>query len=149
MQKIFIYYSLTGNGEIVAEYLKEKHVVIRSVKTKEPLPNNKALRILAGGFKAAIGYKDKLLDFNPNISEYDEVIIGSPIWNDNLACPINTVLDEIDLVGKKLTFILYSGSGKTKKAVKKINERYKDARIIQLKEPKTNKGTIENLMKSL
>ncbi len=112
MKKIFIYYSLTGNGLEIANYLKNKNIAIRKVETKEKLPNNKILSILTGGFKAGIGYKDKLDNFDPNISEYDEVIIGSPIWNDRLSSPINTVLDEIDLVGKKLTFILYSGSGK-------------------------------------
>ncbi len=149
MKKIFIYYSLTGNGLEIANYLKNKNIAIRKVETKEKLPNNKILSILTGGFKAGIGYKDKLDNFDPNISEYDEVIIGSPIWNDRLSSPINTVLDEIDLVGKKLTFILYSGSGKNKKATKKINTRYKDAKIINIKEPKSNKDAYKEALKSL
>ena len=149
MKKIFIYYSLTGNGDEVANYLKDKQIDIRKVLTKEPLPKNMILSILTGGFKAGINYKDKLDNFNPNISEYDEVIIGSPIWNDRLACPINTVLDEIDLVGKKITFILYSGSGKAKKATEKINEKVKNARIIYLKEPKKDKTTLKEYLKDI
>ena len=149
MNKIFIYYSLSGNGDEVANYLKGKNVDIRKVETKGPLPKNMALRILTGGFKAGIGYKDKLADFNPNISEYDKVIIGSPIWNDRLSSPINTVLDEIDLVGKKVVFILYGGSGKAKKATQKINRKYPDAKIFYLKEPKKNKATFKEYLKNL
>ena len=149
MKKIFIYYSLSGNGDAVANYLKNRHIDIRKVKPNKSLPDNMILRILTGGFLAGINHKDKLVDFDQNISEYDEIIIGSPIWNDHLSCPINAVLNDIDLVGKKIIFVLYSGSGKTKKATKKINERYKDAQIINLKEPKINKGILENMLKDL
>ena len=149
MKKIFIYYSLTGNGDEVAKYLKDKRIDIRKVETKEPLPKSMFLSILTGGFKAGIGYKDKLLDFNPNISNYDEVIIGSPLWNDRLSCPINTVLDEIDFVGKKVTFILYSGSGKTKKAQEKIKAKCENAQIILLKEPKKHKTLLKEYLKDI
>ena len=46
MKKIFIYYSLTGNGDVVAGYLKNKNYDIRKVITKEPLPNNYILFLL-------------------------------------------------------------------------------------------------------
>ena len=147
MKRLFIYYSLSGNGDEVANYLKEKHIDIRKVETKETLPNNMVLRIILGGFLAGINHKDKLIDFNHNISEYDEVIIGSPIWNDHLSCPINTVLDAIDLVGKKTTFILYSGNGYAKKASKKIKSHYPNAKIIHIKEPKKYKATIKEYLK--
>jgi flavodoxin len=138
MNKIFIYYSLSGNGEVVADYLKTKKIDIRKVKTSEELPKNNILRILAGGFLAGINHKDKLIDFDNNIEKYGEVIIGSPIWNGKLSCPINTVLDVINLKDKKLTFILYSGSGKAPKTEKKLKEKYKDIKIINIKEPKKN-----------
>lgn len=149
MKKIFIYYSLSGNGDKVANYLKDKDIDIRKVETKEILPSNTILRILAGGFLAGINHKDKLVDFDSNISKYDEVIIGSPIWNDHLSCPINTVLDEIDLVGKKTVFILYSGNGYTKKAQEKIKNKYPDGEIIHLKEPKKYKATLKEYLKNL
>ena len=97
MKKLFIYYSLTGNGDLVAEYLKEKEYDIRKIETKEPLPKNYVLRILAGGYKAMINYEDKLIDFDVNIDEYDKIVIGSPVWNARLSSPINTVLKLLDL----------------------------------------------------
>ena len=34
MKKLFIYYSLTGNGDIVADYLKDKGYSIKEVKKR-------------------------------------------------------------------------------------------------------------------
>ena len=138
MKKIFIYYSLTGNGDMVANFLSKKNIDIRKVETLEPLPKNYILSIITGGFKASINYKDKLNNFNDDISNYDEIIIGSPIWNSRLSTPINSVLKKLDLSNKKITFILYSGSGKSPKATQKINNLNKNAKIIDIKEPKNN-----------
>lgn len=148
MKKIFIYYSLTGNGDVVAEYLKNKGYNIRKVITNEPLPNNYILRILSGGFKATINYEDKLNDFNTDIKEYDEIIIGSPIWNDRLSSPINTVLKQLNIENKKISFILYSGSGKISKAKENINKKYNNANIIDIKEPKHNKELLQTIFKN-
>ena len=145
MKKIFIYYSLTGNGDMVADYLKDKKYDIRKVITSELLPNNFILRILVGGYKAMINYNDKLIDFNNNITDYDEIIIGSPIWNSRLSSPINTVLNELKLNGQKISFILYSGSGKSIKATEMINNKYKDVDIIDIKEPIKNKDELNKL----
>jgi multimeric flavodoxin WrbA len=141
--KLFIYYGLTGNGDFIAEYLKSKEIDIRKVVVKKELPKNKFLCMMVGGFKATVGYKDKLFDFNDNIDKYDEIIIGSPIWNKRLSSPINTVLKKLNFNNKKLTFILYSASGKADKALKQIEE-YK-GKIIILKEPKKNKEELNKI----
>lgn len=145
MKKIFIYYSLSGNGDAVAKYLKDKNTDIRKVETTKPLPNNMVLRIMAGGFLAGINHKDKLINFDNNISNYDEIIIGSPIWNGRLSCPINTALDLLNLKDKKLVFILYSGSGEASKTDKKLKKIYPSANIIHLKEPKKNIDSLNRL----
>ena len=138
MKKIFIYYSLSGNGDIIANYLKTKKIDIRRVKPVKELPKNNILRILSGGFLAGINHKDELIDFDNNISDYDEIIIGSPIWNGKLSCPINTVLDKINLKDKRIVFILYSGSGNASKEEKILRSKYNNIKVISLKEPKVN-----------
>ena len=147
--KLFIYYSLSGNGDVVANYLKDKNIDIRKVETASPLPKNMILRILSGGFLAGINHKDKLINFNNDISKYDEVIIGSPIWNGKLSCPINTVLDKINLNDKKVTFILYCGSGVAPKAGNMLKERYVNSKVIYLKEPIKNKDLMKKLLKNI
>ena len=137
MKKLFIYYSHTGNGDFVSEILKEKGFDIRKYETeKKVLPKNFFFMMMVGGFKASIGSCPKLEELNKNLEDYDEVYIGSPVWNARLATPTNSLLKELDLTGKKVTFVLYGGSGTSKAADKKIAKLYPEARIIHLKEPK-------------
>lgn len=146
MKKIFIYYSLTGNGDLVANILKEKGYDIRKVITKEELSKNNILRILTGGYKAMINYEDKLNNFDCNIDNYDEIIIGSPIWNGRLSSPINSVLKLINIKNKKVNFILYSGGGKDRQATKLINKKYPNSNILHLKEPLKNKEELHKIL---
>ena len=145
MRKLFVYYSYSGNGDEVATCLKEKEYEIQKVKTSKPLPKNYALGIIVGGFKAGIHYQDPLVDFYSDVTLYDEIVIGSPIWNARFSSPINTVLEKLNLTNKNLTFVLYSGSGKSPKATQKIHENYPNAKIIDLQEPKKNKEELKKL----
>ena len=149
MKKLFIYYSLSGNGDIIADYLKDKNYEIRKIEAKKGLPNNMFLRILTGGFLAGINHKTPIKYFDSNIDSYDEILIGSPIWNDHLSCPINTVLEKLNLTNKKITFILYSGSGEAKKTEIKLKETYREAKIIILKEPKKNKNIVLEILSKI
>ena len=116
MKKLFIYYSFTGNGDKVAEKLS-KTCDIRKIKVKKELPKTFFFQMMVGGFKSLTNYKEKLIDFDSNIDKYDEIVIGSPIWNDRLCTPVSTTLSKLDLNNKKITFILYSGSVQVNTAV--------------------------------
>ena len=72
-------------------------------------------------------------------------MIGSPVWNGRLSCPINTVLRDTYLKDKKVTCILYSGSGEAKKAEEQVLKAVPDAAMIHLQEPKKNREALERL----
>ena len=136
MKKLFIYYSYTGNGEVVAQKMQEKGYDIRKVETLKKLPKTFFFAMMSGGFQAGLKKKAKLREFNFDISDYDEVVIGSPIWNGRFAPAINTVLANINFEGKELSFIFYAGSGEGKQALKRINKEYPNAKSVFLKQPK-------------
>ncbi|MBR2677898.1 MAG: hypothetical protein IKE63_00565 [Bacilli bacterium] len=142
MNKLFIYYSLTNNGDVVADFLKEKGYEIRKVIPKNKYPKNRFLQIMIGGYKASFNKKDKLLDFDTDINNYEKVVIGSPIWNDRLSAPINTVINLLNT--KNISFVLYSASGKAEHALEKIKSLYEVDAIV-LKEPKKHKEELEKL----
>lgn len=145
MSKLFIYYSFSGNGDVVAKALEEKGFKIRKVESKFKLRKNIFLQMMKGGFLAAVGVKPKLINYNNKVDGYDEIYIGAPIWNGRLACPVNTILRDTNLDGKKVAFILYSGSGTAKYADKKLNKLYPEAKLIHLQQPKDKKGEVEKL----
>ncbi|MBO5530523.1 MAG: hypothetical protein J5970_03915 [Bacilli bacterium] len=142
MKKIFIYFSLTGSGDIVSDYMKKNGYDIRKVISKNKYPKKMFPLMMVGGFKALTKMKDKLIDFDSNIDDYDEIVIGTPIWFDRVSSPINSVLSKLDLSNKKVSFILYSASGDAKKAT----ERLKDiGDITILKEPKKYKEELNKI----
>ena len=145
MKKLLIYYSLTGNGELVADKLSQRGYEIRRVYEKKKMPKSFFFMILAGGFRAGMKQKGKLIDYNNDVKEFDEIVIGSPIWNGQTPPAINSVLAQTNFVDKKLTFLFYSGSGDVPKVTKKIYKLYKDARILVLKEPKSHETELEKI----
>jgi flavodoxin len=142
MKKLFIYYSLTGSGDLVASELKKQGYEIRKVISKYKYPKSFFWLMMTGGFKAGIGSRDKLIDFNNDISDYEEIVIGSPVWFDRVSPPINTVLKELDLSGKKVSFIFYSGSGEGNKASEKVKDI---GDILIIKEPKKYKEELNKI----
>ena len=145
MKTLFIYYSYTGNGVIVSDYLKNNNIDIRPITRKKPLPKSFFWGVMTGGFLAGIKAKDIINDFDEDISQYEHIIIGSPVWNARLSSPINTVLSKLDLKDKKVTFLLYSGSGEAPKAERRIRKEYEKAEILLLKEPKKYPEELEKL----
>ena len=136
MKKLFIYYSNTGSGDFVADYLAENGYEIRKAIPKKDLPKSFFFKVLTGGFIAGLNKKSKLKDYDGNVGDYDEIIIGSPVWNGRLSCPVNTVLAKTDLTDKEVSFILYAGGGTAPKAEKRLKKEFPFARITVLKEPK-------------
>ena len=136
MKKLFIYYSYTGRGDIVAQKMQEKGYDIRKVETVKSLPKSFFWGMMVGGFQAGTKKKAVLKEFDQDISNYEEIVIGSPIWNGAFTPAINSVLSLLDLSNKKLSFVFYSGSGEGKKAVKRINKEYPNTPYIFLKDPK-------------
>ena len=145
MSKLFIYYSLTGSGERVAKKFEEKGYEIRKVTEKKKMPKKFFFMVLTGGFRAGMGLKGKLVGYNNDVSSFEEVVIGSPIWNGRFPPAINSVLSQTDLTNKKLSFVFYSGSGEGKPAEKKVKKLFPDAKIVFLKEPKKYEKELEKL----
>ena len=146
--RVLYYFSMTGNGDKVASVLEKSGIAVRKVENLKPFPKSKFLSIMAGGFSAGIKKKAKLKDYDKNIEGFDEVIIGSPIWNSRFSTPINTVLNDLDLSSKKVSFVLYSGSGEGPKAIERINKEYPGSKITIIKEPKNNEQ-LESLLENV
>ena len=145
MKKLFLYYSHTGNGEVVANKFKENGYELRRVYEKKKMPKSFFMQMMVGGFRAGANKVGKLIDYNADVSEFDEIVIGSPIWNGRFPPASNAILKHTDLSNKKVTFVLYSGSGKGKRAKKKIEKLFPGSEIVFLQEPKKNQEQLDKL----
>ena len=149
MNKYFLYFSFTGNGDFLAELLKDKgYTPIKAELIKEPKKIG-FFQILKYGGRAMMNKKEKLKDLEFNPKEEDIVIVGSPIWNDRLSTPITTVLDKYSLNKETTKFILYPAGEGTKKSLKQIAKMgFKLAPVVisyPLKKEEQARALIEEL----
>lgn len=146
MKKLFLYYSLTGNGDLIASCFKEHDYDVRKVVEKAKAPKAFFFRVLVGGFRAGLKMKGKLINYNNDVSEYDEIVIGSPVWNGRFPPAINAVLKQTNFLGKTVAFLFYSGSGEPPKVEKDIKKQFPHATILVIKEPINNKDELRKIV---
>ena len=118
--RYFIYFSWTGNGDFIANFLKERGYEPIKVETIKPLGKVGFFAMFKYGFKAGIGGGTPIKDIDLSIKEDDLIVIGSPIWNDRLSTPINTVLSKFSFNKENTRFILYPAGEDTKKSLDQI-----------------------------
>lgn len=124
MKRIIIYYSLSGNTEeavkLIAELLGIETLKIDTVKE---MPKSFAAQLLIGGGQVAFNKIPKLKPMDKDLSIYDEIFIGTPIWNSKGVPAINALLKD-ETVSKKVTgLIITSGGGEIDKCVKALKDR--------------------------
>ena len=145
MSKLLIYYSYTGNVELVSSYFKENGFQLRRVYEKKKMPKSFFFAVLSGGFRAGIHAKGKLINYDNDVSKFDEIVIATPIWNGRFAPAINSVLKQTNLKDKKVSFVLSAGGGEAPRVIKKIKKLFGDVKVVVLKDPKKNKEELEKL----
>ena len=110
---IIIYFTRTGNTELFANYIKE-NIDIASYKinpvTAYPEDYNQMLEVARNeqSNNARPEIKEPLTD----ISKYDIILLGYPIWFSHIPNIIITQLESLDLKGKTIyPFNTHGGSG--------------------------------------
>lgn len=103
MKKLLIYYSYTGNTRLVAEMIKKEiDCDIYELNTIEPYPSDYDTLVEE--------YKDNLherpeakLDFvSVDLRNYDEIILGTPVWWYTISPVMRSFLNVFDLSDKKV-----------------------------------------------
>lgn len=140
--KYFIYYSNSGNGDLIASKAKEKGFEIIKIEPLKKIGKMNFFRILKYGGHAMFNKKMKIKDLNLSLKDDDEVIIGSPIWNDRLSTPINTLLSEYSFDKDTTKFILYPAGKTTNKSKQQIAKRGFKKEAIVISYPKKNEQSV-------
>jgi flavodoxin len=106
MRILVTYYSRNGNTKTVGEALASA----LGADSDEIIDEKMRLGVI-GYMKAARdarGLKTTDIQFEKNPEDYDIILIGSPIWWDNLTPAVRTYLTDHDLTGKKVGFFITS-----------------------------------------
>ena len=115
MGKILVaYFNASGKTKRLAEKLAEEvKGDIYEIKPKVPY-TKEDLNWMNKNSRSSLEMKDKsfrpaVMDNNANIQDYDEVLLGFPIWWYVAPTIINTFLESYDFSGKKIVLFATSG----------------------------------------
>ena len=124
MKRIIVYYSLSGNTEeVVNAIAKRLGCEILRIDTVKEMPKSFVARILVGGGQVAMNKIPEIKPIDVDFSTYDEIFIGTPIWNSKGVPAINAFLSDDDICQKVTGLIITSGGGDIEKCVKALEER--------------------------
>jgi flavodoxin len=124
MKKLVIFYSqANGNTKRIAEMISKKTGAdIAAIDTVTPYTGSYDEIVNQGQEEVNRGFKPEIKDLDVNLSEYDEIIIGTPTWWYTMAPAVLTFLSNANLAGKKVALFQTHGGwpGHTLKDMKAL-----------------------------
>ena len=102
-----------GNTKILAEMIAERtHGDIFEIKTVKPYPKEYRPATEAAKQAKEENARPEIVGELPDLSKYDVVFLGYPIWWSDMPMPVYTFLDRENFAGKIiLPFCTHEGSG--------------------------------------
>lgn len=154
-KKLVAYFSASGVTKKVAEMISEvSEYELYEIKPKQAY-TKADLNWMDKNSRSSVEMKDK--KFRPEIitkdiemSDYDEIILGFPIWWYVAPTIINTFLEAYDFSGKKITLFATSGGSGFGNTVSELKPSAPNADIVKGKLlNNANKQEIENWLKTI
>ena len=136
LKTIVVYYSLEGNTAYAAERIAAAMGAdTLRLQPKKAYPDSGFKKFFWGGKSAVMAEKPELEPYEFRAEDYEQVILGFPVWASNVAPPMRTFVAENDLRGKYVAaFACESGSGAKKAFVKLLKcaglERFEEVMIL-------------------
>lgn len=128
---LVIYYSQTSNTKTVAQEIATR----LGADIEEIVP----VKPYDGDFQATIsrcmqereqGVTPEIKPIAADLSQYDVIFVGYPVWFGTFAPPFGAFLDQVDLSGKKIIPFCTFGSGGLDSSVKNLAEKQPKAEIL-------------------
>ena len=122
-KKLVVYYSYTGNTQKIAESIQKKlNCDILKLEPVEPYSTDYQTVVDEEQNNEGSNRIREIKDIDKDLTKYDEIIIGTPVWWYTIAPVIRTFLKENDLTGKTIKpFATNAGwLGRTFKEIKKL-----------------------------
>lgn len=141
MKTIIVYYSLDGNTKSAAERIAEElGCKALRIEPEKALPGKGFLKILAGGKQAMFGEKPAIKPLEEDLTQYDAVILGTPVWAGKAAAPVWTFVNSCDGCNKIRALFTLSGSGDNEKCIKQLEKVIPEIKLsVSLKDKKVDK----------
>lgn len=112
---LVVFYSYSGNTKSVALRIADlADADTYEIRTVEDYPSDPHETANVSRRERSSGNLPKLVDDMPDISGYDVIYIGGPIWNGYMSTPLESYLERTDFSGKTvIPFSTSMGSGQS------------------------------------
>ena len=128
---LVLYYSLTSNTKTVAtEIATRLNADIEEIALVEPYDTAFQATIDRCKADREKGILPEIKPLKSNVADYDTIFLGYPIWFGTYAPPIASLLEKVDLSGKKVIPFCTFGSGGLESSVKDLAEKQPNAKIM-------------------
>ena len=128
---LVLYYSQTSNTKVVAEAIASKlDADIEEIVATEPYDGDFQATIERCMKEREEGVIPEIQPLKADLSQYDVVFLGYPIWFGTYAPPVIAFLNQVDLSGKKVVPFCTFGSGGLESSVKDLTEKQPNAEVL-------------------
>ena len=128
---LVLYYSLTGNTKLVAEEIANRlGADIEEITCVDPYDTNFQACIQRCLQEREAGVLPELQPLKADLSKYETIFIGYPVWFGTYATPVITFLKDADLSGKKIVPVCTFGSGGLESSVKDLMSAQPGAEVL-------------------
>lgn len=103
MKNIVIYYSYGGNTRRIAQMIQQElGADAIEIETVKPYTGSYNDVVDQGQREVNSGFMPKIKPLNVDLSKYDNVILGTPVWWYTFAPAMKTFLTQTDLSGRNI-----------------------------------------------
>ncbi len=115
MKSLIVYYSSSGNTKFIAQSIADElKADIAELEPKKQLNATGAGYVYWGLRQLLVRNDRKVKPLPKNISNYDLIIIGTPVWSFTMTPPIRNFLKNNSFSGKKVALFCCDGEQKGK-----------------------------------
>lgn len=102
-KKLVVYYTYTGHTKFIVDKINEK-IDCDILEIKPVKPYSEDYDVVVDEYQNNESKKEtpEIVKASVDLSKYNEIIIGTPVWWYTITPPIRTFLKENDLTGKKI-----------------------------------------------
>ena len=128
---LVLYYSQTGNTKAVADEIANRlGADIEEIVAVNPYDGDFQATIERCMQEREQGTTPEIQPLNTDLSQYDIIFIGYPVWFGTYAPPVITLLNNTDLNGKKIVPFCTFGSGGLESSIADLKTAIPDAEIL-------------------
>ena len=128
---LVLYYSLTGNTRLVAEEIaRNTGADIEAIEAVNPYDTNFQACIQRCMQEREAGVLPEIQPVQADLSKYDVVFLGYPVWFGTYAPPVTKWLEGVDLSGKKVVPFCTFGSGGLESSVADLRKCQPGAEVL-------------------